>query len=84
MWSLDKKWLEDNYIVGNVDNTYEGMEVFVSGYDGVDEVLFPHTVLKVKETTIISWENNPQSVIPLSQRGSGERSIWYIKKEFKN
>lgn len=84
MWSLPEDWIRDNYIVGTKDNTHEGMEVFVRGYDGVDEVLFPHSVLTVKENTIVSIETNPQSVIPLSERGSAERSQWYIKKKFKN
>ncbi|QEG04205.1 hypothetical protein [Bacillus phage BC-T25] len=84
MWALPEDWVDENYIKGTKENTTEGMEVFVRGYDGVDEVLFPHRVLTVKEDTIISIETNPQSVIPLSERGSAERSQWYIKKKFKN
>lgn len=84
MWSLDKAWIDENYIRGTKDNTTVGMKVFVRGYDGVDEVLFPHNVITVKENTIVSLETNPQAVIPLSERGEGEHSEWYIKRKFKN
>lgn len=41
---LDQQWLKENFIEGTTENTKEGDKVYVNGIDGVDEVLYEHTV----------------------------------------
>lgn len=81
MYTLDNKWLEENFIEGDILNTKVGDTVYVSGYDGVDEVLFPHTVISFDEDLAVTEEQNDRAVIPSSQRGLYSRSLWYLKRD---
>ncbi|UAV84455.1 hypothetical protein phi18_185 [Bacillus phage phi18] len=81
---LDQEWLRENFIEGTTENTKVGDRVYVSGIDGVDEVLYEHTVHEVLDNSIRSTENNdmilPYVDHPVS-RGVGENRFWYLKRK---
>lgn len=80
MYSLDEEWLKENYIKGNYKNTKVGMTVYVKGFDFMDEVLYPHVVVDIKEDGILSYEDNPAYTIPPCERGTHKHTEWFIKK----
>ncbi|BAK53046.1 hypothetical protein F373_gp234 [Bacillus phage SP-10] len=83
---LDREWLKENFIEGTPENTKVGDQVYVHGIDGVDEVLYKHTVQEVLENSIRSIENNymtlPYVDHPVS-RGVEAHRFWYFKRETK-
>lgn len=80
MYSMDEKWLEENYHRGNRTNTSVGDRVWVKGYDFWDEVLFPHIVMEVGINNIKSHEDNPEWAINPLDRGEKINTEWFIKK----
>lgn len=84
MYLLDQEWIKENFIEGTKENTKAGDRVYVSGIDGVDEVLYEHTVHEVLDNSIRSTENNdmilPYVDHPVS-RGVEEHRFWYLKRK---
>lgn len=80
MFSLDEKWLKENYFEGNAENTTVGMRVWVKGFDFWDEVLFPHIVTEVGIDSIKSYEDNLEYTIHPLDRGMKVNGEWFIKK----
>ncbi|WIT26121.1 hypothetical protein [Bacillus phage SPO1L2] len=84
MYLLGQKWLRENFIEGTTENTKVGDRVYVSGIDGVDEVLYEHTVHEVLDNSIRSTENNDM-ILPyvdhLVSRGMEEHRFWYLKRK---
>lgn len=84
MHTLNEDWVEKNYELGSDKNTFVGDVIYLRGHDGVDEGLFPHTVIKVSQNEVTTVEMSGAKVIPYSRRRGFISTEWYVKKPTEN